>query len=242
MARTIVTIHKWKNVAFSFIPRDSLVRKLFHNNLQTRSKLATTANLERGLFPIHHNAFSGLRKTNKQSMMKPAMAKLLMLLLNLFRRPYKYPRSANPFSEHDLGFNTPSEASNHAFLAQVTGADIFMPSCPSMKRGIIYARVNGSEKRKITRDLRKQVEVLRGQMKRDGVEEVEEPIKDVASGRNFKRVGLKRLLKLACARRIDCVYVSGLDRFGRRFIEPIRFLYLLRLQGVVIKCVEEVHA
>jgi hypothetical protein len=186
----------------------------------------------------NHASLNVFRKANSISMKLPAMVQALMLELYVFRKRYRYPSSANPFSEHDLSFNMLSEASNHVFPAQVIWADMIMLSCSGIKRGVIYARVNGSQKRKIAHNLRGQVELFRGQMKRDSVEEAERPIKDVASGLDFKRKGLKKLLELACAKRVDCVYICSLDRLGRHVFETFHFMYRLRLEGVVVRCIE----
>jgi DNA invertase Pin-like site-specific DNA recombinase len=52
-------------------------------------------------------------------------------------------------------------------------------------------------------------------MKRDMVEEVHPPITDISSGRNYKRPGLRELIKLAKDRSIDYLYVYDLDRVCR---------------------------
>jgi len=77
-----------------------------------------------------------------------------MLELYGFRQRYRHPLLADPFSGHDLSFSVLSEASNHAF------AETFIPSLSGIRRGVIYARVNGSQKRKIAHDLQRQVELL----------------------------------------------------------------------------------
>ena len=179
-----------------------------------------------------------LRKGFNKSMRDSPMVQALMLKLCIFRKGYKYLSSANPFSEHDLSFNMLSEASNHAFMAHVQPADMIMQCRSVIERGVIYARVNGGEKQKIAHDLRRQVELLREKMKRDRVEEVEEPIEDVASGLDFKRKGLQRLLELAHTKRVDCVYVYSFDRLGRHVAGTPHLIFRLRSEGVVVRCIE----
>ena len=188
---------------------------------------------------INHPSKIDFRKVFTKSMRKPPIAKPLMLVLYVFRKRYRYPQSANPSSEHDLSFNTLSEASNHAFQAQVNLANKIIPNRSGIKRGVIYARANGREKQKIVHNLRRQVELVRRKMRRDHVKEVEDPITDVSSGLDFERKGLKRLLEIACAKRIDCVYVSSLDRLGRHVFETRHFIYRFSLEGVVVRWIEE---
>jgi DNA invertase Pin-like site-specific DNA recombinase len=76
-------------------------------------------------------------------------------------------------------------------------------------------------------------------MKKNGVEEVCEPIEDVESGRGFERKGLKKLLGLAHAKVIDYVYVLDLDRLGRHVAETPYLMYNLKEEGVIVSDINE---
>jgi len=162
-----------------------------------------------------------------------------MLDFCVFRKRYRYLLWAKPFSEHDLSLSMLGEASNHALQAEVELAHKIMQRLSGVKRGVIYAWANWREKREIAHNLRRQVELLKEKMKRDCVEEAENPIEDVSLGLNFGRKGLKRVLEITSAKRVDCIYVSSLDRLGRQVFETRHFIYRLNLEGIIVRWIEK---
>jgi DNA invertase Pin-like site-specific DNA recombinase len=107
------------------------------------------------------------------------------------------------------------------------------------RRGVIYTRVSTVEQRKSGYSLPSQLKLLREKMKKDGVEEVQEPIEDAESGQDFERKGLKKLLDLAHTKRIDYVYVLDLDRLGRHVAETPYLMYRLKEEGVIVRDINE---
>jgi DNA invertase Pin-like site-specific DNA recombinase len=80
------------------------------------------------------------------------------------------------------------------------------------KSGVVFTRVNRYAPSKLT----SQIPAVQTKMKNDMVEEAHAPIIEVRSGTDMQSApGLEELLELAGRGRIDYVYVSGLDRFGR---------------------------
>lgn len=105
------------------------------------------------------------------------------------------------------------------------------------KNGVVYARNNENGQKSPVNGLPIQVELCRRAMKQDGVNEAYPPISDVASGRDFERLGLKELLNLAKEGRIAYVYTTGLDRLGRDVVKTLNFIVQLKELGVVIRTI-----
>ena len=82
---------------------------------------------------------------------------------------------------------------------------------------VIYARVSS---RKQANDLKRQIDDLR----RENTE-CDLIVKDIASGVNFKRPGLKRLLKMVIDNKIDKVFIMNKDRLARIGFELLEFLF-----------------
>jgi DNA invertase Pin-like site-specific DNA recombinase len=110
-----------------------------------------------------------------------------------------------------------------------------MSNATSKKRGIIYIRVSGDDQKETGYSLPSQVRALREKMKKDGVEEVHQPIEDVESGRNNERKGIKLVIELAERKCYDFLYVYDLDRLGRHYAETPYLMFRLREHGVIVR-------
>jgi len=87
---------------------------------------------------------------------------------------------------------------------------------------VLYSRVS-SRKQSLAGDLERQADVLRLFAARNGISAFLE-IKDVGSGINFRRRGLKKLLILMCGGCISRIVVSDRDRFSRFGFELLSVL------------------
>ncbi len=76
---------------------------------------------------------------------------------------------------------------------------------------ICYARVSSHDQKK---DLTTQSNFLLAHCKLNNIEEVE-LIKDLGSGLNFKKKGLKRLISLIINAKVDTIYLTHKDRLLR---------------------------
>jgi len=114
-----------------------------------------------------------------------------------------------------------------------------MSSKSRKKRGVIYRRVSTDDQKDNGYSLQSQTNRLKEKMIKDGVEEIQEPIEDVESGRNFERKGLKELMRLAREGLIDFAYVFDLDRLGRDVIETPYLMHKLKKLGVIVRDINE---
>jgi DNA invertase Pin-like site-specific DNA recombinase len=101
--------------------------------------------------------------------------------------------------------------------------------------GIVYARANRWGQKRPLGSLPIQIESCRKAMERDGVIEVLPPILDVASGMDFRRRGLRRLLRLAEEGRIGYVYVQRRDRLGRDVVKTLNLIVQLKELDVIVR-------
>ncbi len=88
------------------------------------------------------------------------------------------------------------------------------------KKTIIYARVSSHDQKK---DLQRQIEELESYCKTQKIENIE-TLRDIGSGINYKKRGLKKLLKeiiLGRVKRIVVAYSDRLLRFGSELIQQI---------------------
>ena len=84
-----------------------------------------------------------------------------------------------------------------------------------VKKNIIYCRVSSYDRKE---DLAHQVEFLQNKYPLHGV------ITDIGSGINFKRKGLKKIIKMAIANELNEVVITYKDRLCRIGYELIEFL------------------
>jgi predicted site-specific integrase-resolvase len=84
-----------------------------------------------------------------------------------------------------------------------------------VKKNIIYCRVSSYDRKE---DLARQVNVLQNKYP------LYEVITDIASGINFKRKGLKKIIKMAIANELNEVVITYKDRLCRIGYELIEFL------------------
>jgi len=84
-----------------------------------------------------------------------------------------------------------------------------------VKKNIIYCRVSSYDRKE---DLTRQVEFLQNKYP------LHEVITDIGSGINFKRKGLKKIIKMAIANELNEVVITYKDRLCRIGYELIEFL------------------
>jgi putative resolvase len=85
-----------------------------------------------------------------------------------------------------------------------------------IKKNFIYCRVSSYDRKE---DLARQVEFLQSKYP------LYEVITDIGSGINFKRKGLKKLIKLAIANELNEVIVTYKDRLCRIGYELVEFIF-----------------
>ncbi len=85
-----------------------------------------------------------------------------------------------------------------------------------VKKNFIYCRVSSYDRKE---DLARQVEFLQSKYP------LYEVITDIGSGINFKRKGLKKLIKLAIANELNEVVVTYKDRMCRIGYELVEFIF-----------------
>lgn len=88
------------------------------------------------------------------------------------------------------------------------------------RKTIIYARVSSNDQKQ---DLERQVEELEHYCKEQKLKEVE-VIKDIGSGINYNKRGLKKLIRKIVAGKISRIVISFRDRllrFGREILEQL---------------------
>ncbi|NJE06942.1 IS607 family transposase [Thermococcus sp. M39] len=101
-------------------------------------------------------------------------------------------------------------------------------------RAVLYARVSGRDQKE---DLETQLKLLEQYAVGKGYQIVEE-IKEIASGLNENRKGLKKLIKLAREKKFDVLiitYPDRLTRFGFKYLEELFSAYDVRIETVFTK-------
>lgn len=98
-------------------------------------------------------------------------------------------------------------------------------------RAVIYARVSSRDQKE---DLERQVKYLQEYCASKGYQVVE-TLKDIASGLNENRKGLKRLFKLVEEKNVDVVvitYKDRLTRFGFKYLEEFFKSHGARIEAI----------
>ncbi|ARU54163.1 IS607 family transposase OrfA [Oleiphilus messinensis] len=103
------------------------------------------------------------------------------------------------------------------------------------RRTICYARVSSHDQKK---DLQTQIARLQKHAREAGYEAVE-TIDDLGSGLNYKKRGLKRLIKLICQRKVKRLVIVHKDRL-LRFGAELLFA-LCQFYGTEVVILEEVE-
>lgn len=99
------------------------------------------------------------------------------------------------------------------------------------RRAVIYARVSSRDQKE---DLERQVKYLQEYCASKGYQVVE-TLKDIASGLNENRKGLKRLFKLVEEKNVDVVvitYKDRLTRFGFKYLEEFFKSHGARIEAI----------
>lgn len=134
-------------------------------------------------------------------------------------RRYSYP------TIHQLAVQMKGEEQRGGGV--VRGEEVTTPS-----QVLLYVRVSSGEQRE---DLKRQEDLLRGEVGRDGGL-VRGVYKDIGSGLNDKRKGLKRLMEHCIQQQeVDKVYITHRDRmarFGTVLLEHI--LWMVEVELVVV--------
>ncbi|AEC51523.1 resolvase related protein [Pyrococcus sp. NA2] len=101
-------------------------------------------------------------------------------------------------------------------------------------RAVLYARVSGKDQKK---DLETQLKTLEQYAISKGYQIVEE-VKEIASGLNENRKGLKKLITLAKNGEYDVLlitYPDRLTRFGFKYLEELFSAYNVRIETIFKK-------
>ncbi len=110
------------------------------------------------------------------------------------------------------------------YLKSIVGLLGLPESSPDPARiNICYSRVSSAEQKD---DLQRQTEKLQDYTKQNGI--VAESIKDVGSGINYRKQGLRRLIHLIISSKVNTIYITHRDRllrFGFELVESIASMY-----------------
>ncbi|MFC6838389.1 recombinase family protein [Halomarina ordinaria] len=106
-------------------------------------------------------------------------------------------------------------------------------------RALIYVRV--STLRQVTdgESLERQLQNLRKLAREQGYEVVFEIVDDGETGTDFRRAGIRRVLKLARSGKFDVLVVNDVSRIGRNAPETLYLLHLLNNEGIRVNMERE---
>ena len=89
------------------------------------------------------------------------------------------------------------------------------------RKSIIYARVSTSKQKE---DLERQIDTIEKYMFNNGIR-IDRVYEDISTGMNYDRKGFNRLLDDVMDYKIDTIYISYKDRFGRTAYNALERLF-----------------
>jgi len=154
-----------------------------------------------------------MKSKDVQDYLRISRQKLYTLNRDGYLKPFKSTGRMNYYKKEDVD----------AFLG-LQGSTV-------QRKVVVYYRVSSSSQKK---DLQHQLEYLENYVASNGIK-VDEYIKDIGSGINYKKPGLRKLIRMIDANEVSTIIIAYKDRlirFGYDLIEYIADLHGTKIEVI----------